>query len=411
MARIRTAPHIIEAARALAGGDVLGALKRVALANEPAALALRGVCMARLGDYGRAKALLRRAARSFGPKAPVPRARCLVAIAEIALVSRDLSEVPGSLEPARATLAAHGDHLNAAHAQHLEVRRLLLVGRPEEAERALGRVDPEQLPPALRTAHELAVAGVALRHLQTQRARAALARAASAAAQARIPALAAEVRNAAAVLQAPAARLIARRKEGLLRLHEVEALFASDTLIVDTCRRVVRDRRGVVSLARRPVLLELARILAEACPDDVSRGALIARAFEARAANESHRGRLRVEIGRLRRMLQALADVSATMRGFALTPRRAREVAVLAWPVEDEQAKLRSFLADGEAWSSSALAAAMGASQRTVQRGLDALAAAGKAQALGRGRARRWTAPPAPEFATSLLLPLSLVMG
>jgi hypothetical protein len=221
----------------------------------------------------------------------------------------------------------------------------------------------------------------------------------------------AEVNNAASVLRTPAARLIAHGQERLLRLDEVEALMASPTLIVDTCRHVVRDGRATVSLVRRPVLLDLARILAEAWPGDVSRGSLITRAFEARVPNESHRGRLRVEMGRLRRKLVALADVGATMRGFALTPRRVRDVAVLAWPVEDEHARLRAFLADGESWSSSALAAAMGASQRTVQRGLDALAAQGKVQALGRGRACRWTVPTVPEFATSLLLPYSLVMG
>ena len=411
MARIRIDPEIALAASALAAGDVLGALKRVALRNDPPALALRGIAMARLGDFVRAKVLLKRAVRAFGPNDAVPRARCLVAIAEIALVSRDLSGAPASLEAARATLEAHGDRLNAAHAAHLDVRRLLLVGRPQEAERALARVEPAPLPPALRAAHELVVAGVALRHLRTAAASAALARAEHAARVAGIAALSAEVDSAASVLRAPAARLIAHGQERLLRLDEVEALLASPTLIVDTCRHVVRDGQAAVPFVRRPVLLDLARILAEAWPGDVSRGALITRAFEVRVPNESHRGRLRVEMGRLRRKLALLADVSATMRGFALTPRRARDVAVLAWPVEDEHARLRAFLADGESWSSSALAVATGASQRTVQRGLDALAAQGKVQALGRGRARRWTTPPAPEFATSLLLPLSLVIG
>jgi hypothetical protein len=403
--------EIVLAARALAAGDVLGSLKRVALRNDPPALALRGIAMARLGDFNRARVLLKRAVRGFGPNDTVKRARCLVAIAEIALVSRDLSGAPASLEAARMTLEAHGDRLNAAHAAHLEVRRLLLVGRPEEAERALARVEPAPLPPALRAAHELVVAGVALRHLRTTAAREALARAESAASVAGIAALSAEVKSAASVLRTPAARLIAHGRERLLRLDEVEALLASPTLIVDTCRHVVRDGRAAVSLVRRPVLLDLARILAEAWPSDVSRGALITRVFEARVHNESHRGRLRVEMGRLRRKLVALADVSATMRGFALTPRRARDVVVLTWPVEDQHARLRAFLADGESWSSSGLAVAMGASQRTVQRGLDALAAQGKVQSLGRGRARRWTTSPALEIATSLLLPFSLVMG
>jgi len=411
VARIRTDPIIAPAASALAAGDVLGALKLVALRNDPPALALRGIAMARLGDFVRAKVLLKRAVRAFGPDEAVPQARCLVAMAEIALVSRDLSGAPASLQAARKTLEAHGDRRNAAHAAHLEVRRLLLIGRPQEAERALARLDPSPLPPGLRAAHELVVAAVALRHLRTAPARAALARAAQAARVAGSAALSAEVDSAASVLNTPAARLIAHGQERLLRLEEVEALLAAPTLIVDTCRHVVRAGRAEVSLVRRPVLLDLARILAEAWPGDVSRGALITRAFEARVPNESHRGRLRVELGRLRRKLVALAEVSATMRGFALTPRRVSDVAVLTWPVEDEHARLRAFLADGQSWSSSALAVAMGASQRTVQRGLDALAGQGKVQAVGRGRARRWTTPPAPEFATSLLLPLSLVMG
>jgi hypothetical protein len=403
--------EIVLAARALAAGDVLGALKQVALRNDPPALALRGIAMARLGDFVRAKILLKRAVRAFGPNDAVKRARCQVAIAEIALVSRDLSGVLASLEAARMTLEAHGDRLNAAHAAHLEIRRLLLVGRPQEAERALARVEPAPLPPALRAAHELVVAGVALRQMRTTAARAALARAERAARAAGIAALSAEVKSAASVLGTPAARLIARGRDRLVRLDEVEALLASPTLIVDTCRHVVHDGRVAVSLVRRPVLLDLARILAEAWPGDVSRGALITRVFEARVANESHRGRLRVEMGRLRRKLVAMADVSATMRGFALTPRNVRDVAVLTWPVEEEHARLRAFLADGESWSSSALAIAMGASQRTVQRGLDALAAEGKVRSLGLGRARRWTTSPALEFATSLLLPFSLVMG
>jgi hypothetical protein len=161
----------------------------------------------------------------------------------------------------------------------------------------------------------------------------------------------------------------------------------------------------VVSLARRPVLFTLARALSEAWPGDVSRSTLVARAFRAKHADESHRARLRVEVGRLRVELRMLADVSATKRGFALAPRRAREVVVLAPPVEERHAAVLAFLADGESWSSSALAIALGAGARTVQRALDSLAAAGKVQSFGRGRARRWTTPPVPGFPTILLLP------
>jgi hypothetical protein len=399
---------ITAAARALAAGDPLGALKRVALRDDAPALALRGIAMAQLGDFIRAKALLKRAARAFGPKESVARARCVVAEAEIALVSRDLGWPAKALDAARVTLEEHGDRLNAAHARHLEVRRLLLIGRLDEAEGALTGLDPTPFPAASRAAHELVVAGIAMRRLRTKAARTALARAERAARAARIPALAAEVDSAALVLTSPAARLLASGQERLLVLEEVEALLASDALVVDACRHVVRRARTVVSLASRPVLFALARVLAEAWPGDVSRDILLARTFGARVADESHRARLRVEVGRLRAALQSLAGVTATTRGFALAPRGARAAVVLARPVDEEHAVVLAFLADGESWSSSALAVALGASQRTVQRALDSLAVAGKVQSFGRGRARRWMTPPVPGITTTLLLPAPL---
>jgi hypothetical protein len=301
--------------------------------------------------------------------------------------------------------------LNAAHARILEVRRLLLIGRLDEAERALAGLEPAPLPPAPRVAHELAVAGIAIRRLRTTAARAALSRAKQAAREADIPALMAEVESASRVMNTPAARLIARGEERLLMLDEVEALLSSDVLVVDACRNVVREAGTVVSLVTRPVLFALARALGEAWPGDVPRSTLVARAFRAKHADESHRARLRVEAGRLRVELRTLADVSATKRGFALAPQRARGVVVLAPPVDEQHAEVLAFLADGESWSSSALAIALGASPRTVQRALDSLAAAGKAQSFGRGRARRWITPPVPGFPTSLLLPSPLPTG
>ena len=396
---------ITAAARALAAGDPLGALNRVALRDDAPALALRGIAMAQLGDLVRAKALLRRAARAFGPKEPVPRARCVVAEADVALASRDLGWPAKALEAARATLEEHGDRVNAAYARYLEVRRLLLIGRIDEAERTLAELDPSPFPPALKTAHALVVAGMAMRRLRTKAARAALARAERAARRAGIPALTAEVESAVLVLNTPAARLIARGKERPLRLAEVEALLASNAFVVDACRHVVRASRTTVSLARRPVLFALARALGEAWPGDVARDTLVARAFGSTRADESHRARLRVEVGRLRAMLRTLANVSATKRGFALMPRRAREVVVLAQPVDEEHAPVLAILADGESWSSSGLALALGTSQRSVQRALDALGATGKVQSFGRARARRWTTPPVAGFTTTLLLP------
>jgi hypothetical protein len=396
---------ITAAAQALATGDALGALKRVALRDDAPALALRGIAMAQLGDLVRGKALLRRATRAFGPRETLARARCVVAEAEIALVSRDLGWPAKALGAARATLEAHGDRVNAVHARYLEVRRLLLIGRLDEVEHALAEFDPASYPPVLRAAHELIVAGIAMRRLRTEAARAALARAGRAAREADIPALTAEVESASIVLNTPAARLIARGEERLLRLEDVEALLASKALVVDACRYAVRDSRTMVSLGRRPVLFALARALGEAWPGDAPRDTLVARAFRAKHIDESHRARLRVEIGRLRTALRTLASVTATKRGFALVTQRAREVVVLARPVEDENAAVLAFLADGESWSSSGLALALGASQRTVQRALDALAAAGKVQPCGRGRARRWMTLPIPGFTTTLLLP------
>jgi hypothetical protein len=396
---------ITSAARALASGDPLGALNRVALRDDAPALALRGIAMAQLGEFARARVLVRSAARAFGAREAVARARCVVAEAEIALASRDLHWPTKALDAACATLDAHGDRVNAAHARYLSVRRLLLIGRLQDAERALGALDPAALPPALRAAHELMVAGLAMRRLQSEPARAALARARHAAREAGIPALSAEVASATRSLEAPAARQIARGEERLLLLDEVEAVLESPALVVDACRYVVRDAHTVVSLARRPVLFTLARALAEAWPADVPRDVLIARAFRTKHADETHRARLRVELGRLRSMLRTFAGIDATQRGFVLAPRGPREVVVLAQPVEGEHAPLLAFLSDGESWSSSALALASGASQRTVQRALEQLAQTGKVQSFGQGRARRWMTPGVPGFSAMLVLP------
>ncbi|MDE2204239.1 MAG: helix-turn-helix domain-containing protein [Burkholderiaceae bacterium] len=399
---------ITAAARALAAGDPFGALNRVALRDDASALALRGIAIAQLGDLARAKHLLRRAARAFGAKEALARARCVVAEAEVALASRDLGWPARTLDAARVTLEAHGDPVNAAHARYLAIRKLLLIGRLDEADHALTAMTPSRLPPALRAAHALVVAGIAMRRLQTAAARSALVQASEAARQAGISTLTAEVERAARILQAPAAKLIARGAERVVRLEDVEALFASDALVVDACRLSVRHTDTIISLATRPVLFTLARLLAEAWPADVPRDTLIARAFRTRHADESHRVRLRVEMGRLRTALAAAATIKATRHGFGLQPRRAAEVVVLAQPVEEQYAAVLACLADGESWSSSSLALALGASQRTVQRALDALAVSGKVQSFGHGRARRWVTPPVPGFATTLLLPAPL---
>ena len=402
---------IAASARALAAGDALGALKRVALRDDPPALALRGIAMAQLGDYARARELLRRAARAFGSHEELARARCVVAEAEVALAMRDFAGSPRALAAASATLEAHADLGNATQARLIAARRLLLLGRLDDAAATLATIEARALTPSLAAVAELSAAELALRSLQIEPAQAALARAHEAASRARVPALLAEVARARQAFDRPAARRIAADGEQALRLADVAALLASGALVVDACRRGVAIVDTICSLARRPVLFGLVRALAQAWPGDVDREALIAGVFGFRDPDETHRARLRVEIGRLRACIRELADVEATARGFALRARDGRAVALLAPPIEGEQASLLALLSDGAPWSTSALALALGASQRTVQRALAELEAEGRVRALGATRARRWLAPPLTGFTTVLLLPAALPSG
>ena len=404
-------PIIAAAARSLATGNPLHALNLIALSNEAPALALRGIAIAQLGDLDQARVLLRRAGNAFGPQDGISRVRCVVAEAEIAFVSRDLGWPVKALAEACAILEAHGDFLNAAHARHLEARRYLIMGRLEDAEKSLGVVDPLLLHPPRRAAHEMIVAGIAMRRLRTAEARAAFSRAMEAATRSGIAALRVEVDRAVRLLNIPVARQITFGEARPVLLEEVESLTRSGAFIVDSCRRVVRFGRVVVPLATRPVLFSIARILAEAWPLDVSREELIRHAFQAKAVNEAHRARLRVEVGRLRKLLKAMADVRSTQQGFAIRPKGGAKVNVLAWPVDEDHAEVLAFLADGESWSTSSLALVLGVSQRTVQRSLEALATADRVQCFGRGRARRWTTSALPGFTTILLLPVPESIG
>lgn len=403
--------QITAAARALAAGDPLAALKRIALRDDAEALALRGIAMAQLGDLARAKDLLGSAARAFGSREPVARARCNVAEAEIALVSRDLGRPMERLEAARSTLEKFGDIQNAAHAGYLEARRLLLIGRLDEAERILSGLDSDALPVTSRTGYELAAAGIAMRRIHAKPACDALERAVRAADAAGIAALKFEADRAVRAFHSPAARLVMRDGERLIQLDEVEALLASDTLIIDACRNVVRVGSTAVSLSGRPILFALIRLLGERWPDDTARKDLIRHAFRARESDESHRARLRVDIGRLREAIKSLVQINATERGYVVAPQENTAVAVLAPPVEDDHAEVLALLADGEAWSSSALALALDVSPRTVQRALERLAENGKVEWFGHGRARRWIASSVPGFPTSLLLPAIGIRG
>jgi hypothetical protein len=396
------------AARALAVGDALGALKRVSLREDPPALALRGIAMAQLRELPRARDLLRRASRAFGSHEELARARCAVAEAEVALAMRELGGSSQALAAAARALEAHGDHANALHARLVAVRRLLLIGRLEKASSALAEFDKRGMPPALRAVAELAAAELALRSLRTAAAKAALADARAAAEHARVPALLGEVTELGAALDRPAARAVRFGREQALGLEEVEALLASGALVVDACRRALRAGTAWLPLKRRPVLFELVRALAEAWPGDLDRAGLIERAFRIRTPDETHRARLRVEIGRLRSLAAPVAQIEASARGYALTPRDKNEVLVLLPPIDGEQASLLALLADGVPWSTSALALAVDASQRTVQRSLVELEAAGRVRSIGRARAQRWLAPPLAGFTTILLLPATL---
>lgn len=402
---------IAASARALAAGDALGALKRVALRDDPPALALRGIAMAQLGEHPRARELLRRAARGFGAHEELARARCVVAEAEVALAMRDIGGSPRALAAASATLEEHADSANALQAWLITARRLLLLGRLDEAAVALARLDARELPPSQRAVAELAAAELALRSLRVGEAGMALARASAAADRAQVPALLAEVAQARAALDHPAARRLSDYGEKALRLDEVAALLASDTLVIDACRRSIGAGGQWRPLARRPLLFALARALAEAWPGDADREALIASVFRTKRPDETHRARLRVEIGRLRALVKPLATIAATGRGFILKPLGDRDVAVLAPPIDGDQASLVALLSDGAAWSTSALALALGASQRTVQRALADLETDGRVRSIGRARAQRWLAPPLAGFTTILLLPAALPIG
>lgn len=401
---------ITAGARALALGDPLRALNHVALRNDPPALALRGIAMAQLEQPARARELLRAAARAFGEREPRARSRCIVADAEVALASRDLGFATRSLQSAADALARAGDRPNALHAHLILVRRALLLGRIGEAEARLAALNLDDAPPRHAAVAELARAEIALRSVRTRRARAALARAAGAAHRSRVPALIHEVEQALALLERPAAREVRDGEERPLRIDEVEELLRSRGVVLDGCARSLRRGTRVVALARRPVLFALARALCACWPEPVDRDVLIELAFDARRIDESHRARLRVELSRLRALCRGIARIDATATGFVLRPIRAASVRVLLPPIDGEDGALLALLTDGQAWSSSALALALGESQRNVQRALAALLEQGRVRALGAARARRWLSPPLPGIATTLLLTTALAV-
>jgi hypothetical protein len=404
------------AARCLARFDALAALRLVGLREEPEALALRGVAMAQLGEDRTAQTLLRRAERIFLDGDPAMHARILAARGEIALATRDLELAGRLLEAAEAALT---DRINRVFVRFLRVRRLLLLGRVDEA-RALAAIDLRGAPPRLRALAELLRADIATKRLRPLEADAAIARARMAARAAQLPPLADQVEHVADELAAPVARIARDRKIAPATLADIASLQRESGLVVDAFRRELRLASVTVSLAKRPVLFALAETLAESAPESQSRAHLIERAFGARRTTESLRARLRVELGRLRRALEPLGAmaIESTKDGFALRWRASRRNAsvrrargkdpfpalVVLPPADGEASLLLALLRGGEAWSSSALASASGLGQRAVQRALAELKDAGKVDAHGAGRNRRWVARPPDGFATTMSL-------
>ena len=401
---------IATCARLLAAGDVLNALNLVALRDDPPALALRGVAMARLGDYARARDLLEQAARQFGSHEPVQKARCVVAGAEVALAMRELDRPAPELAAALTILTARKDHANALQARLIMARRFLLLGRLEEAAATVADLDTNGVPASLAAVAALVQAELALRSLHMERVHTAMHRAQAAADQAGIPALQAEVNAMQKTLLRPAASLVSKHDSRTLTLAEVADLVSSPALVIDGCRRGVSVDGAWLSLSRRPILFELLRALAGAWPGDISRQSLIATVFRLYQPDESHRARLRVEMGRLRKLISPMAQIDATRDGYALVPRNDRRIILLAPPIDSEAAALLALLADGAPWSTAALALAMGASQRTIQRALADLQTSGEVHAVGKPRARRWVSSSLAGFTTILLLPSVLAL-
>jgi len=447
-----------DAARALSEFDPLAALRRVALREDPEALALRGIAMAQLGDYAAARTLLDRAVRSVAPSDARMRARCLAAQGEVALASRDVRAAGRVLDAAVSELDALGDRLNALFVRLQRVRHLVLVGAVGDAATLLDSLDLTKAPARLRALADLVGADIAVRSLDSSTARTSLLRARRAARTAAIVSLSEEVERALRELDEPVARVVEAGVERLVRLDEVEKLHRStdlvprpavafrvssgldalggvtlpragstraasaflaqgadsspkpgtnlraEVLVVDACRRTIGTGNVVVPLVTRPVLLAIGVALASALPLEASRESLAEAAFGTRRVNESTRARLRVEIGRLRRAIVDVAAIESTASGYVLRPRRNARVVVLLPPAPGESSSLLALLRGGESWTTSALAAAMGTTQRTVQRALVALRDDGHVEGTGRGRSQRWIARPPEGFATSLLL-------
>jgi tetratricopeptide (TPR) repeat protein len=362
---------------------------------------MRGAALSQLGEFVGAKAQLRSALRALGPEGGLLRARCLAAEAEIALALGDLRWSAEPVARAVAELQAAGDARNAAYLQLVAARAALRLGRPADAERLLRDARFARAAPLERAFAELVRVELAAKRGDPDLLTSSLASAVAAAQRAAIPALISEVARIRDQYEGPSVVITSRGKARTASFSEVCVLRRSADVVIDGRGREVRSSGECVPFARRPVLFEVLRVLAEAWPGTVPRDALIARAFGARRPNESHRIRLRVEVGRLRKVVPPRLGVVALGPGYALSA--AGEV-ILVMPLEESSAsRLLSLLQGGDSWSTSSLALALDVSERTVQRSLGELQSAGKVGSTGNGRRRRWVR--LCEIPTDLLLP------
>lgn len=397
------APALAVAGRALARGEALEALGLVGREESALGLTLRGIAYAQLGDLNLARASLERAVPLADDA--VTRARARAALVDVALGTGN----PGSAaRAARASideLSALGDARNAAMQRLVLARAEVLLGRLGDAQRTVEQVLSSEVTPDLHAVASLAQAEIALRALAATRARQALVQARRCLEESPHPLLERALDGLERELTLPVARTL---RAGVLRgadVSVIEELSRGEVLLVDACRRLVVEGRVAIPLARRPVLFAVLLVLARAWPEAVPRDELAARAFDVRRVNASHRARLRVEVGRLRKLLDGpAAEPTATAEGYVLSSKR--EVVVLLPPTDDEGVSIALLLGDGASWTAQGLAEHAGISRRTAQRALSALVDGGAAVRTGRGKDVRYARPGTPIASRMLLLGL-----
>lgn len=395
---------LLDAARALAGGDPLRALTGVGRDDSPRGLTLRGIAYAQLGDLELARTALEQAVGRADDD-PLLAARARAALVEVELGSGAPAQAARAARAAADALERLGDARNAAMQRLVLARAEVLLGRLNEARRAVEAVLAGDLGPDLRAVASLVQAEIAVRALHPSDARAALARAREAMARAPHQLLARTVEALEHELARPVASIWRAGAPVDADLFAIESLARGHVLLVDACRRLALAGRVTIPLARRPVLFALLLELARAWPAAVARDDLAARAFAVGRVNASHRARLRVELGRLRRLMDGLAAAPvASEDGYVLASER--DVAVLLPPTDDEAARLGLLLRDGAAWSAQALADHAGVSRRTAQRALQLLVERGVVVRTGKGKDVRYTRPGAPIASRMLLLGL-----